>query len=77
VSDEEALRILEERKGTTYDPAIVEAFMADYESLSRTKVSGDSHARALFEIARSSRETAKEPQMRPQTTGATSGESTK
>lgn len=77
VSDEEALRILEERKGTTYDPAIVEAFMADYESLSRTKLSGDSHARALFEIARSSRETAKEPQMRPQTTGATSGESTK
>ena len=56
LTDAEALRILEQRSGTMYDPAVVETFSRIYKTLSPTEIDmqrGSGHQEAFSAIAAS------------------------
>ena len=54
LSEEQALDILRERRGTMYDPQIVDVFLAVYKNLAPPTLDVPNHHRALVEISRSS-----------------------
>jgi len=54
LSEDEALAILRERRGTMYDPTVVDKFLEVYKDLIPKDLEVPSHHRALVEINRSS-----------------------
>lgn len=54
LSDEEALRILMQRRGTMYDPLVVDTFVKVYVEITPRDLEHGTHKHALAEITRSS-----------------------
>lgn len=54
LSEEEAFEIVRERRGTMYDPQVVDAFMTVYKEIASHALDVPAHHRALVEISRSS-----------------------
>ena len=54
LSQDEAVKILRDRRGTMYDPAVIDAFLEVYEELMSEEIELPGHLRALAEISRSS-----------------------
>jgi putative nucleotidyltransferase with HDIG domain len=54
LSRDEAVKVLRERRGTMYDPTVVDTFLAVYQDLMSADLEPPTHHRALAEISRSS-----------------------
>jgi diguanylate cyclase (GGDEF)-like protein/putative nucleotidyltransferase with HDIG domain len=61
LSDDDALKILTERRGSMYDPDVVDAFMQIHRELARQEPEGTTHSEALVEIRRSARSALEAP----------------